>query len=92
MSFPVLVEPCDNHQFSASLVGAPNVCAVEPTRFQAISVLEAEIHKRIEMGELLLLEIDNTGVSGIAGKYSTDPTLSEICDNAYQMRDAESNP
>ena len=91
MTFPVLLERYDG-QFVASLVGAPNVRAVEPTRSQAISAREAEIHQRIELGELLSLEIDTIGISNIAGKYSTDSTLREIRDNAYQIRDAETNP
>ncbi|MCL0077294.1 hypothetical protein M1O12_04685 [Dehalococcoidia bacterium] len=65
---------------------------MEPTRSQAISALEAEIHQRIELGELLSLEIDTICISNIAGKYSTDSTLREIRDNAYQIRDAETNP
>jgi hypothetical protein len=35
------------------------------------------------------LELAPTGVSGLAGKYRTDPTLREICTEAYRMRDAE---
>ncbi len=45
----------------------------------------------IEAGELLSLEIDTLGISNLAGKYSTDPMLREICENAYKIRDAEGN-
>ncbi len=88
MNFPILVEPYED-QFVASLMGAPNMRFVELTRSQAISALETEIYKRIELGELLSLEIDTAGISEMAGKYRTDPTLRDICDNAYQIRDAE---
>jgi hypothetical protein len=88
MTFPVLIEAGDG-QFAASLVGAPNVRVVEPTRSQAIAALKAEIQQRIERGELLSLEVEVVGISSLAGKYGTDPTLREICDNAYQLRDAE---
>lgn len=88
MTFPVLVEQCDG-QFVASLVGTSKMRAVKPTRSQSISSLESEIHQRIESGELFLLEIDTIGVSGLSGKYSTDSTLRDICDNAYKMRDEE---
>lgn len=91
MTFPVLVETCDD-QFAAILVGAPNVRVVAPTRSQAIAALKVQIQQRIELGELLSLEVDVTGISGLAGKYGTDPTLREICDHAYQLRDAERNP
>ncbi len=90
MNFPVLVEQCEG-QFSASLAGVPDVRVIEPTRSQAISSLETEIHQRIEHGELLSLEIDSVGISGLAGKFETDPTLREICDNAYKIRNAEHN-
>jgi len=88
MNFPILIESSDG-QFTASLVGVPDVRVVEPTRSEAIEALKAEIKQRIQLGELLSLEIDTIGISRLAGKYSTDPTLREINDNAYQIRDAE---
>lgn len=88
MTFPVLVEAYDG-QFTASLVGVPNVRVVGPTRSQAVDALKAVIEHRIALGELLSLEIDAIGVSSLAGKYNADPTLRTICDDAYQMRDAE---
>ena len=88
MTFPVLVEACDG-QFTASPVGVPNVRVVGPTRSQAVDALKAVIEHRIALGELLSLEIDAIGVSSLAGKYNADPTLRTICDDAYQMRDAE---
>lgn len=88
MTFPVLVEKCDG-QFSATLVGVPGVRAMEPSRSQALAGLRAEIEKRIELGRLTSLEIDPVGVSALAGTYSDDPTLREISDGAYQMRNAD---
>ena len=88
MSFSVFVKMCDD-QFMASLVGAPNVRVTAPTRSQAIDALKAEIQQRMGLGELVSLEVDTIGVSSMAGKYRTDPTLREICDNAYQIRNAE---
>jgi hypothetical protein len=88
MTFPVQIEAY-NGQFAASLVGAPNVRVVGSTRFQAIEALKAEIEHRIELGELTALEIDAVGVSGLAGRYSTDPTLHQICEDAYQKRNAK---
>ncbi len=91
MSFPVLVEMSDE-QFAASLVGAPSIRVVQPTRSQAIAALKVEIQRRVEDGELLSFDVDVIGVSDLAGKYSSDPTLREICDQAYQSRDAELDP
>lgn len=88
MIFPVLIET-SNGQFTASLVGAPDVRVVEATRTQAIAELKEELRQRIELGELLTLEVDVAGVSDLAGKYSDDPTLREICTQAYEMRDAD---
>lgn len=88
MTFPVLVEAQEG-RFAASLVGAPNVRVVEPTRAQAIAAIRSAIQQRIELGELLSLEIETIGVSSLAGEYRDDPTLSEIRDQAYQLRDAE---
>lgn len=89
MTFPVVVEAGDG-QFAASLVGVPNVRLVSPTRSQAIDALKAEIEHRVALGELLSLDIETVGVSSLAGKYETDPTLRAICEEAYQ-RDAERN-
>ena len=88
MTFPIVVEAYDG-QFAASLVGVPNARVVSPTRSQAIDALKAVIEQRIATGELLSLEVETTGISSLAGKYEADPTLRAICDEAYQLRDAE---
>ena len=88
MTLPLLVEAYDD-QFTASLIRVPNVRVVGPTRSQAVDALKAVIEHRIAPGELLSLEIDAIGVSSLASKYNADPTLRTICDDAYQMRDAE---
>ena len=88
MTFPILVET-RNGQFVASVAGAANLRAVEPTRSQAIESLKAIIEHRIATGELLSLEIETIDVSTLAGKYGDDPTLRAICNDAYQARDAD---
>jgi hypothetical protein len=88
MSFPIFVEAV-NGQFAASLIGAPNVRVVKPDRAQAIAGLKAEIQQRVALVELLSIEIDAFNVSSLAGKYGSDPTLCESCDDAYQLRDAD---
>ncbi|MDQ3010161.1 MAG: hypothetical protein M3X11_05605 [Acidobacteriota bacterium] len=88
MTFPVLVKVNNGH-FTASLIGVPNLSVEEPTRDLAIASLKVEIQQRIELGELLQLEVDTIGVSQLAGKYKDDLTLREISDQAYQLRDAE---
>ncbi len=88
ISFPIVVEAVDG-QFEASLIGVPNVRVVKPNRAQAIAGLKAEIQQRVALGELLSLEIDTVSVSDLAGKYGSDPTLRQICNEAIQLRDAE---
>jgi predicted RNase H-like HicB family nuclease len=89
MTFPVLVQPADG-QFAATLVGAPDVRVTASTRAEALAALEAAIEQRLAHGELVMLEIGARGVSALAGKYRDDPTLREICEEAYRERDAES--
>jgi predicted RNase H-like HicB family nuclease len=91
MSFPVVVE-IQNGYFVASLAGVPNLSVVESTRAQAIAALKEELQRWIERGELLALEVETFGVSDLAGLFSDDPTLREICEQAYQTRDAEIQP
>jgi len=88
MTFPVVVEACDG-QFAASLVGVPHVRVVGPTRSQAIDALKVVLEHHIALGELLSLDIEPTGISSLAGKYEADPTLRAICDEVYQLREAE---
>jgi hypothetical protein len=89
MTFPVLIET-SNGQFAAALVGAPTIRAVGPTRAEALAALQVELAQRLARGELVSLDLVSTGVSGLAGTYRTDPTLRDICTEAYHTRDAES--
>src|SRR5439155_149769 len=88
MTFAILVQP-QNGQFAAALVGAPDIRANAATRSEAIAALEAAVAQRVARGELLTLEIARGGLSSLAGKYHDDPTLREICEEAYRQRDAE---
>jgi hypothetical protein len=90
MSFPVSIEAQNGH-FVASLVGVPGLRVIESTYAQALASLRAAIQHRITQGELVALEIDSIGVSTLAGKYKDDPTLREICEEAYKLRDTEAD-
>jgi hypothetical protein len=87
MTFPVSIQPADG-QFEATLVGAPDVRATAATREQALAALEAAIESRLDRGELVALEVRRRGLTWLFGKYQSDPTLREICQEAYQARDA----
>ena len=49
----------------------------------------SEIAGRIGRGELGTLEVDSLGIGDLAGKYADDPSLREICADAYAERDAD---
>lgn len=91
MTFPVIVHSCQG-QFEAALVGAPEVRATAATREEALSALESAIAQRLDQGELVALDVRRRGLAGLFGKYRDDPTLREICEAAYQERDADVQP
>lgn len=88
MTFPVVVHSSQGH-FEASLVGAPDVCATAPTRAEALANLESAISKRLDQGELVMLEVRRRGLAGLFGRFRDDPTLREICEEAYKERDTD---
>lgn len=88
MTFPILVEKAGD-QFAAALIGAPDVRVVGPTRSEAIAALRAEIESRVQLGQLLSLEVGSRSISDLAGTYRDDDTLQEISDEAYRLRDQD---
>ena len=87
MSFRVLVEAQNGH-FTVTLAGVPNLKAVEASRAAAIASLKEAIHREVEQGEMVELDTEPLGLSDLAGKYADDPTLRELEEEAYRMRDA----
>lgn len=63
--------------------------AVGPTRDQALATLQADLAQRLARGELVALELAPLGVTDLGGVYHADPTLRDICADAYRRRDAE---
>jgi hypothetical protein len=88
MSFPVMVHHSQG-QFEAALVGAPDVSATAATREEALAALGTTIAERLDQGGLVALEVGPSGLAKLFGKYRDDPTLREICETAYQERDAD---
>ena len=88
MTFPVSVHPTAG-QFEATLVGAPEVRATAATREEALAKLESAIALRLDQGELVALEVRRRGLAGLFGIFRDDPTLRDICEEAYKERDAE---
>ena len=54
--------------------------------------LKTKIRQSLESGELCLLELEPAGLAGLAGKYESDPTLADICEEAYLARKAACPP
>jgi hypothetical protein len=88
MTLAILVEQSGT-DFSASVPGIPQMKFVRQSRADAVVALEAEIRRRTQAGELLPIELTAGGVTNLAGMFRDDPTLSDICDEAYRLRDAE---
>lgn len=91
MTFPVIVLSQEG-RFTASLVGAPEVRVVGASRDKVIEAIRAKLAEYLDRGELVAVEVFPMGITSLAGKYADDPTLQEICDEAYRQRDAEILP
>jgi hypothetical protein len=89
MTFPIAVQAANGH-FTATVLGSPNLRAEGESRAQALERLKAVLVERVQHGELSALSIDEpSGILSLAGKYANDPTLRDICEEAYRARDAE---
>ena len=88
MTFSVIVHSTSG-QFEAAVLGAPEVNAIASTRDEALTALESAIEKRVQQGELVNLMVGRKGIAAFAGKYHDDPTLQDICDEAYRERDRD---
>lgn len=89
MTLPVVVTPSEG-QFVAVLLGTPEITGAGPSRADAIAALRADLLKRTRQGELTWIDIEPSGVSGLAGSFADDPTLRDVCAEIYRERDAGS--
>ncbi len=88
MTVPVWVEQ-QNGRFTATVLGAPQVKAEGATREQVVTAVTAQLRNAISHGQVVLVDPGFAGISGMAGMFRDDPTLREICEEAYRLRDAE---
>jgi hypothetical protein len=91
MNFPVSIESSAG-RVTASLLGAPEVRTSAATREAAMKELQEVVSQRVNHGEFASLEIPSHSVTDLIGIFQDDPTLDEICEEAYRQRDAELNP
>jgi hypothetical protein len=88
MTVSVLIQPTGG-QYSASLIGLPDLRCIRPSRDEAIAALQSELAQKVKAGELVNMDIPAVGVSGLAGRFADDPALGEICEEIYRERDAD---
>ena len=88
MTFTVRVEPT-NGEFTAEVVGAPGVRATGVSREAAINALRTQISNRLQRGEWMELEVPTVGVASLFGSFADDPTILEIAEEAYRLRDTD---
>jgi hypothetical protein len=88
MTVPVWVEQ-NNGTFTATVPGVPGVRSETASREKAIDDVRQQLCTGAARGQLVMVDIDFVGVSGLAGTYSDDPALQEICAEAYRLRDEQ---
>ena len=88
MTIPVWVEQ-QNGKFTASVPGVPGIQASGATREMAVAEARLQLRSSLSSGQIVLVDVDFVGVSGLAGSYQDDPTIMEICAEAYRLRDEE---
>jgi len=76
-------------EFRAFLVGDPSLYVGATSREAAVAGLKEQLRQRVAQGQLLSVDIDSECVWGLAGRFADDPTLRELCAEAYAARDAE---
>ncbi len=88
MSLPVFIHQ-DNGHFAATVVGSPDVCASATTREEALAEIQTILQARVLHGDLVFVETPCQGIAALARKYRDDPSLTQIREDIYQARDAE---
>jgi len=89
MNVPILIQNLDR-EFTATVIGAPDISAAGATREEAIAGLRQVVQHYVERGEIASIEFDDW--LDLAGKYRDDQMLDEICEEAYRTRDANLKP
>jgi len=88
MQVPVVIET-SNGRCLASVIGVADLQATAPTREEALQQLKRLLQTRVLRGDLVMLNVGEPDLMDIFGKYKDDPTLQDICEEAYRLRDEE---
>jgi hypothetical protein len=78
-----------NGTVSATVAGIPNLRAEGPSEEAAAEALREQLRASLARRTVGFLDVDAVGLSGLAGTYRNDPTLQDICGEAYRMRDEQ---
>ena len=88
MTIPVWVEQ-SNGTFTASVLDRSELKASGASRDDAMLALRNALRPQLASGELESLDLDLVGVSGLAGRCQDDPSILEIAEEAYRLREQE---
>jgi hypothetical protein len=91
MTLPIIVAQT-NGQYSATLVGSPDLRCVAASRAEAIAALQNEVAQKVSKGELVNLEVPPLGVSDLAARFKDDTELRDICQTICAERDVQREP
>lgn len=88
MTIPVWVEQ-SNGTFTAKVVDRSEMQANGTSHDDAMLALRNVLRPRLASGELEALDLEVVGVSGLAGRCQDDPSILEIAEEAYRLREQE---
>jgi len=88
MQYPVLVEQLNGH-FVATSVSVPTIRSEADSEEDAVSGVRTQLRSHLEVRKIVFIDLEPPGLLALFGKYRDDPTLTEICEEAYRIRDEE---
>ena len=98
LNLPVLLGQ-ENGHYTAKLLTDPTCKGEGPTRDRAIASLRGILNEMISRGELIGLPVKDSdltiipvhpkGLHPIIGRYKDDPTLADLREEVYRLRDAQ---
>lgn len=90
MTIPVWVEQ-QNGTFTASVLGSSRLCATGETNAAAVAALRSVISPHLTSRELVLLDLEPSGLLSLGSKFQDDPgwhqMWDEIAAETYRYRD-----
>jgi len=88
MTVPVWVEE-QNGTFTASVPGVSELRAEAASQVSAVEAIRQKLRAAVASGQLVFVDDKPSGLLAAAGKFRDDPTLLDICAEAYRLRDEQ---